>query len=170
MLQRNMIGLVPLRCNIVAENALFLPVICGGIRPRLSSGRRRGSVTTTGRSPVVRRTPPMRLALALAALVVASPAMAQLDAMPWSQAALIPCRTYLTLPGTPLYASVQNAVENEVDHNEDSGALGSSCNIGDYTRLTCLAHPRMNLEQAVQELFHRLRHGQPLPRIPMCGA
>ncbi len=113
----------------------------------------------------------MRPALALAILLVASvPAGAQSGTMSWKDAASVPCKTYLTLPGTALYGSVQDVLVDHFGKFEDGGYFGSACNIGDYVGLTCRAHSSLSVGQAVTDLFSRLRSKRPLPKIKMCGA
>ena len=109
--------------------------------------------------------------MSLASLLIAVvPAAAQSLPMPWSQAAALPCKTFLSVRGTTLFTELQGALVEHFSEVDKSGAFGSDCNIGDYVTKACRAHSASKVGQAVAGLLAAQRAGRPLPHIPMCGA
>ena len=80
-----------------------------------------------------------------------------------------PCRTYLSAYGTPAFSAFLEVVVARLSRNPRAERFGSACNIGDYVRVECRAHPNDDVRRALDRLERAAAVGH-LPAIPMCGA
>lgn len=113
----------------------------------------------------------MRVSIALIAICLCSPALAQQTPDEAFQAyRQIPCRSFVKNPNADLLRDIRDSVYGYVSEHGFFNGSQSFCNVIDYVKAECRAMPNAGIGVAVDSLFTKKQAGRPLPRIPVCGA